>query len=79
MKFAGKEIYSLSDDELRDAIISVGEMDNFRYTKLKKPGKRHSKIFDKHPPTENSTFTNLVNALQNEFKSRKSKKELTNA
>ena len=71
MKFGNKEISSLTDDELRDAIISVGRMDGFRYNALAKPKKRHEKLFAKHLPTENPVFTNLVNELQNEFKSRK--------
>ena len=70
MKFGNKEVASLTDDELRDAIISVGRMDGFRYNALAKPKKRHEKIFANKPPVENPVFTNLVNELQNEFKSR---------
>lgn len=73
MKFAGKEIKAMSDDELWGAIQSVGDMDNFRFTKLSEPRKRHEKIFENHPPVENPIFTNLVNALNQEFKNRKLK------
>lgn len=70
MLWHGKEISSLSDDELRDAIISVGEMDNFRFTKLIQQRKRHKKIFDDYPPKENIVFTELVNELNSELKQR---------
>ena len=66
----GKKISDLSDDELWEAIHSVGGMDNFRFDKLANPRKRHKNIFDKHPPTENPTFTNLINELNQEWKQR---------
>lgn len=71
MKFGTREIKDLSDDELRDAIHSVVGIDKNRLDKLDNPRKRHAKLFEKHPPIENPTFTNLAIALNNEFKNRK--------
>lgn len=71
MKYKDKNIADLSDDELRDAIRSCGDMDGFRFDKLANPLKRHVKIFAKHPPTENPAFTELTIALNTEFKNRK--------
>ncbi len=71
MKFAGKEISSLSNDELYDAIHSVGTIDANRVDKLAQSRKRHKPIFEKHPPVENPVFIELAIALNNEFKSRK--------
>lgn len=73
MNWQGVPISELSDDDLYFALISMGEMDNFRVTKLQKPLKRHKKIFDKHPPIENAAFTDLIKELNQEFKSRKLK------
>lgn len=74
-KYGSKDIKDLTDDELLDAIQSVADMDNFRFDKLqdpriKKKGHRLNKIFKANPPSENETFTNLVNELNKEFKSR---------
>lgn len=71
MKWQDKLINSLTDDELRDAIRSCGDMDGFRVDKLNAKGKRHIKIFAKHPPVENPVFTELATELSNEAKSRK--------
>lgn len=75
MKFGTKEISDLSDDELWEAISSVANVDNFRFDKLKdprinKPKHRLNRIFNSNPPTENPTFTNLVNELNTEWKKR---------
>lgn len=71
----GKEIKTLSDDELWAAIVSVADIYNFRFDKLKdprinKPKHRLKKIFSANPPEENETFTNLCNELNQEFKNR---------
>lgn len=71
MTWQGKNLDILSDDELRDAILSVGDMDNFRFDKLAKPRKRHAKIFNSNPPIENPVFTQLINDLNGELKKRK--------
>lgn len=73
MLWAGKPISTLSDDELRDAIRSVADIDKNRVDKLEKPRKRHEKLFAKHPPVENETFIQLTNELNIEFQHRKLK------
>lgn len=70
MKWREKEISALSNDELIEAIHSVGGMDGYRVDKLASPRKRHQKIFDKHPPVENPAFVQLATELNNEYKSR---------
>lgn len=75
MKYGNKEISALTDDELLDAIHSVGSMDNFRFDKLKdprinKPKHRLNRIFAANPPVENKAFTELTMALNQEFKNR---------
>lgn len=70
MLYQGKEISQLSNDELRDALHSIAEMDNFRVTKLSEKRKRHEKLFDAHPPTENPIFTQLILEVQKEIKDR---------
>lgn len=71
MKWGNIEIKKLTDDELRDAIHSVGSMDGFRVDQLSNYRERHKKLFEKHPPTENELFAKLVNELNVEFKNRK--------
>lgn len=76
MIYKGKDIKSLADDELVEAIYNVAAMDNFRFDKLsdpriKKPNSRLNKIFHSNPPIENVAFTNLVNALNVELENRK--------
>lgn len=71
MKWQNKELTELTKDELYAAIISVGEMDGYRVDKLSQFRKRHIKVFEKHPPVENPTFIQLVEALNQEYKSRK--------
>lgn len=71
MNWQGKPIEKLLDDELIEAIHSVGSMDGNRIDKLSQTGKRHKAIFDKHPPVENPVFIELVSELQLEFKKRK--------
>lgn len=71
----GKEIKLLSDDELWAAIITVGEIYNFRFDKLKdprinKPKHRLNKIFSTKPPEESEAFTNLCDNLNQEFQLR---------
>lgn len=73
MKWKDKEIKNLSDDKLREAIHSVGNMDGFRYDKLASKRKRHEKIFEKHPATENPVFTQLVDELNQAFQLRQLK------
>lgn len=75
MKYGNKEISALTDDELLDAIHSVGSMDNFRFDKLKDPRINKSKhrlnrIFAANPPVENKAFTELTMTLNQEFKNR---------
>jgi hypothetical protein len=75
MNWQGKEIQSLTDEELWAALQSVADMDNFRFDKLKDPRinklkHRLNKIFNSNPPIENQTFTNLVEALNKEWKKR---------
>ncbi len=69
----GKNIAELTDDELRDAIISVGGIDGNRVDKLSQSRKRHKAIFEKHPPVENPAFVQLATELNNEFKNRELK------
>lgn len=71
MKYAGKEISKLTDDELCEAIHFIVGMDKNRLDKLDAPRKRHKTLFEKHPPTENPVFTKLANGLNLEFKNRK--------
>ena len=73
--YAGKEIAKMGDDELWAALVSVGEMYNFRFDKLKdprinKPKHRLNKIFAANPPEENETYTKLVDALNTEWNNR---------
>lgn len=70
MKWNGVEISKLSDDALIDAIHSVVGIDKNRLDKLDVSRKRHIKIFEKHPPTENPAFTQLATELNLEFKKR---------
>ena len=75
IKWQGKWIKDLSDDELREALLTVGNMDNFRFDKSKDPrlnkkNHRLGKIHNGNLPPENPTFTNLIIALNEEFKSR---------
>ena len=75
LTYGGRLLTDLTDDELWAAIISVGEMYNFRFDKLNDPritrkGHRLNKIFNANPPEENETYTKLVNELQSEWKSR---------
>lgn len=71
MNWQNKPISSLTNDELRDAILSVVDIDKNRLDKLDQKRTRHLKIFDKHPPVENNTFIELVKSLNDEFKQRK--------
>jgi len=78
MFYAGKDVSKLSDDELWAAIVSVADMEKFRFDKLqdqriKKDKHRLNKIFKNNPPVENEAFTNLAIALNTEFQSRNSK------
>ena len=78
--WAGKELKSLTDEELIDAINSVASMDNFRFDKFKdprinRPKHRLHKIFNANPPVENSVFTNLVQSLNQEYQSRNKSNE----
>ena len=66
----GTDIDKLSDDELREAIYSVGTIDANRVDKLAQPKERHKKLFEAYPPVENPTFTLLAIELNNEFKKR---------
>jgi len=70
MNWQGIEISKLSDDELLDAIHSVGTIDANRVDKLAQPRERHKKLFEAYPPTENPAFTLLAIELNNEFKKR---------
>lgn len=71
MKWNSKNIAALEDDELWEAIHSVGTIDANRVDKLSQSRKRHVPIFNKHPPTENPAFTQLAVELNTEFKNRK--------
>lgn len=73
MKFYGKEIKELTDDELIDAIHAVVDIDKNRLDKLDVSRKRHKPLFEKHPPIENPVFTQLATELNEQFKSRKLK------
>lgn len=73
MKWRDTPIAKLTDDELRDAIISVADMDKNRVDKLDNKRKRHIKLFAAYPPVENPVFTQLVTELNNEFQSRQLK------
>lgn len=70
MNFGSKKIVDLSNDELRDAIFSVGDIDNYRFDKLGAKRKRHEKLFKTYPPVENPTFIQLINELNEQFKLR---------
>lgn len=70
MKWSNKEIKDLNDDELWEAIHSVAFIDANRIDKLSEPRKRHKNIFENHPPVENPIFTNLANALNQEYRKR---------
>lgn len=70
MNWHGTEIAKLTDDELRDAIHSIGDIDKNRVDKLSQSRKRHNAIFDKHPPVEGTAFTQLATELNNEFQLR---------
>jgi len=70
LKWNGKLIKELSNNELQDAIFSIASVDKFRVDKLGEARKRHETLFKTHPPTENPKFTELALALQSEFKSR---------
>lgn len=75
MNWDGKEIKTLTNDELWAAIQSVADIYNFRFDKLKdprinKPKHRLNKIFAANPPVESEAFTNLCNELNNEFQLR---------
>lgn len=75
LTYGGRLLTDLTNDELWAAIISVGEMYNFRFDKLNDPrikrkGHRLNKIFNANPPEENETYTNLVNELQLEYQLR---------
>lgn len=70
MNWQGKPIEKLSDDELIDAIHSVGSIDKNRLDQLDKSGKRHKAIFDKHPPVENPVFIELSTKLLEQFQLR---------
>lgn len=75
IKFGGKLIADLSDDELWAAIRTVADMDNFRFDKFKDPRINRSKhrlnrIFYGKQPEENKTFTDLTAALNSEFSNR---------
>ena len=81
MQWQNKDIAKLDNDELWAAIQSVAEIYNFRFDKLKDPritthNHRLNKIFTANPPVESEAFTNLCDALNNEFKLRN--KELKN-
>lgn len=78
MNWQGKPIDTLTDDELRDAIYSVGAIDANRVDKLLQPRKRHQKLFDAHPPVENPVFIQLAAELNEQFKLRELK-EFQNA
>lgn len=66
----GQSLDKLSDDELLEAIYSVGTIDKNRWDKLEQVKERHAKLFAAHPPTENPAFTELATALNAEFKKR---------
>ena len=75
MQYAGRDIKTLSDDELWAAIHNIADMEKFRFDKLqdprvKKDKHRLNKIFKNNPPVENETFTNLAIALNTEWKTR---------
>lgn len=75
--WAGKAISSLTDEELMDAINSVAHMENFRFDKdqdprLQKKNHRLNKIFQGKPIPVNPNFTELQNALIQEYQIRKS-------
>lgn len=70
MNWQGKSIKDLSDDELIDAIHTVGSIDNNRVDKLSQTKKRHKTIFEKHPPVENPAFTNLAIELSKQISLR---------
>lgn len=73
MKWQNKNIKDLSDDELKDAIHLVAEIDKNRVDKLAQSRKRHIKLFNDKPPVENNTFIELTIELNQEFKNRKLK------
>lgn len=70
MNWCNIPINKLSEDELCLAIYSVAEMDRNRVDKLDQSRERHTKLFTKHPPTENPAFTEIVTELNNEFNRR---------
>lgn len=70
MKWKDKDIKLLSDDELREAILAVSDIDKNRLDKLDKPRKRHEKIFKNTAPTESPIFIQLAKELNDEFKKR---------
>lgn len=78
MQYAGRDIKTLSDDELWAAIVAIADMEKFRFDKLqdpriKKDKHRLNKIFKNNPPPENEAFTNLAIALNSEYNSRSNK------
>jgi len=75
MQYQGRDIKTLSDDELWAAIVSIADMEKFRFDKLqdariKKDKHRLNKIFKNNPPVENEAFTNLAMALNTEYNNR---------
>jgi len=72
MNWNNKPIQKLSNDELKDAILKVADMDKFRLDRLEHP-KAKKKFLNQPPPIENPAFTKLVTELNNEFQSRKLK------
>ena len=73
MKWNGKNIVDLTDDELIAAIHSVVDIDKNRLDKLSNSRERHKKIFEKHPPVENPVFTQLATELNEQFQLRQLK------
>lgn len=76
MKWQGKEIIDLSDDDLLAACQQVADMDNFTFDKLNDPristeGHRLHKVFSKNPPKQNPVFVQLVAELNSEMLKRK--------
>ncbi len=73
--YAGRDIKTLSNDELWAAIQSVADMYNFRFDKLNDPrikrnGHRLNKIFNANPPAENEAYTLLCENLNSEYQLR---------
>lgn len=70
MNYKDKPIADLTDDELRDAILAIVDIDKNRLDKLDAQRKRHKKIFETHPAVENPIFTQLVAELNRQFQLR---------